>query len=419
MTDVAPRTIISNNTSLPAPTKTVRQHGLGVRLMNTALNVVLLSVCSYYIVDFLYPSPISRLFSLLIRQSDDSRYADVALNTHLAYSAFGHSTATPPVANCTSLLSSLDSFDAVQRIDVSQLSAAQFQESFIQTGRPLLVTGVGDGWPISSLSLSQLRTLIGEDPLTKRAARGTAGRVRGLTVFDWLGGSAAADTLNSLLSSSNNSGLTSNYYHSWLNAAHNSSLLSRGLYSTPSFLGEQPWVGEWLYIGGLGTGVTPHIDRMCLAKWSYQVTGCKRWTLASSTPRLHSGWPARGVEVDVCPGDLLVFWPDHVHSTVCTSVSRGDGVCVSLNAYVLLDERNCYVQSMIENGLGRHDSADGVQPALSSSSFVQVKSAATASSSWDAPRDYLHKCPQRFVQRARDRTRTALDTNPNVVYQPT
>ena len=231
-------------------------------------------------------------------------------------------------------------------------------------------------------------------------------------MFDYFGGTAAADTLSSLLEgSTSGSGsrptapLTSSYYYSWLNAAHNQSLLAAGLYTTPSFLDQQPWVGEWLYIGALGTGVTPHIDRMCLAKWSYQIAGCKRWTLAPSTPHLHSSWPSRGVDVDVCAGDLLLFWPDHVHSTVCTSVPADDGVCVSLNAYVLLDERNCYVQSMIDDGLSRHGAAAAV-PSESSSSFVQVKSAATASSTWDAPRDYLQKCPQSFVQLAKERRRT-------------
>ena len=398
-------------TSKPAlhapPSKPVRRHGLGVRLLNAALNAVLLSVCAYYILDYLYPSPLTRLLSSLIAQSDDSSYADVALNTHLAYSAYSRSTLSTPVANCPVLLSSLGMFDAVQRIDVSLLTSTHFQLSLVQSGRPLLVTGVGASWPISNMSLTQLRDWIGDDPLTKRAARGTAGRVRGLTVFDWFGGSATADTLNSLLDSGNRPSLTSAYYYSWLNAAHNRSLLAAGLYATPSFLGEQPWVGEWLYIGGLGTGVTPHIDRMCLAKWSYQVSGCKRWTLASSTPRLHSGWPARGVQADVCAGDTLVFWPDHVHSTVCTNVSSGDGACVSLNAYILLDERNCYVQSMIDNGLSRHGAGADVPSASSSSSFVQVKSAATASSTWDAPLDYMGKCPQRFVQLATERRRTA------------
>ena len=230
-------------------------------------------------------------------------------------------------------------------------------------------------------------------------------------MFDYFGGTAAADTLNSLLnnrstdsSSSTRASLTSNYYYSWTNSARNQSLLAAGLYTTPSFLGEQqPWVGEWMYIGGLGTGVTPHIDQICLAKWSYQIAGCKRWTLAPSTPHLHSSWPSRGVDVDVCAGDLLLFWPDHVHSTVCTSVPADDGVCVSLNAYVLLDERNCYVQSMIDDGLSRYGGA---------ASTARVKSAAEASSMWDAPRDYMQGCPQRFVQLAeKERQRKASNGN--------
>ena len=114
-----------------------------------------------------------------------------------------------------------------------------------------------------------------------------AGRLRRLTVFDYFGLSSAPDTLNSLLNhgpSSNGSrtSLNSHYYYSWINAAHNQSLLAAALYSTPSFIGEQPWVSEWMYIGGLSTGVTQHTDQVCLAKWSYQITGCKRWTLASS-----------------------------------------------------------------------------------------------------------------------------------------
>ena len=67
---------------LPAKSKAARKHWLGVRLPNGALNVVLLSVCLYYILDYLYPAPVSRLLSSLAAQPDDSRYADVARNTH-------------------------------------------------------------------------------------------------------------------------------------------------------------------------------------------------------------------------------------------------------------------------------------------------------------------------------------------------
>ena len=61
--------------------------------------------------------------------------------------------------------------------------------------------------------------------------------------------------------------------------------------------------------------------------------------------------------MDVCAGDTLVFWPSHVHSTVCTSVTTEDGACVSVNAYIVLDERNYYVQSMIEDWLGMQEAS--------------------------------------------------------------
>ena len=40
---------------------------------------------------------------------------------------------------------------------MSSLRAARFQSSFIQSGRPLLVTGVGAAWSISNMSLAQVR----------------------------------------------------------------------------------------------------------------------------------------------------------------------------------------------------------------------------------------------------------------------
>ena len=387
------------------PPKAVRRkQSLGVRLLNSALNVILLSICCYFLVDYIYPaqpSRLSRLLSWLSGEYDNPHYSGIGVNTNRAYTATSRLTPTVSVSNCTALLSLLGPFDAVERVNVSELSSAKFQSSFVQSGRPLLVTGVGDAWPIANMSLAGLREWIGDEPLTKRTALGSAGELRQLTVLDYLlGVSAKADTLNSLLGNTTRSGgnLTSTYYYSWTNAAHNQSLLAAGLYNTPPFIGEQPWLGEWLYIGALGKGVTPHIDHICLAKWSYQLTGCKRWTLASSTPHLHRGFPTgRGVDVDVCAGDTLVFWPDQVHSTVCTSVPE-DGACVSLNAYILLDERNCHVQSMIEDGLSR---------------LHGVRSAAAANSTFEAPRDYIQHCPPRFTLRAKRRLsqRTAGNRN--------
>ena len=112
----------------------------------------------------------------------------------------------------------------------------------------------------------------------------------------------------------------------------------------------------------------------------------------------------------VCAGDTLVFWPDHAHSTQCTSVDGRGGACVSLTAYILLDERNCYVQSMLDDGLRRHGEAGGAESSAAPSSFVQVKSAAAARSTWDAPRDYLQKCPSRFVDAAKEHRRVAAAT---------
>ena len=281
---VLPSSSSKKKTLLPPPPATdatvqpkiSRRHGRdGVRLVNAAFNIVVLVVCSYLLLDFTYPTHPSRLSRLLssvgLGPADNHNYAGVALNTQLAYAAAALSRA--PVANCTALLSSLGKFDAVRRIAESSLSSAHFQSSWVQGGRPLLVTGVGSTWPISNMSLAQLRTHIGAAPLTKRAARSTAGPLRQLTLFDWLSASAAArhprppphqrQRPTAASNSSTRTALASDYYFSHTNAVHDASLLAAGLYSTPAFLGEQPWLGEWVYVGGLGTGVTPHIDQPC------------------------------------------------------------------------------------------------------------------------------------------------------------
>ena len=174
-------------------------------------------------------------------------------------------------------------------------------------------------------------------------------------------------------------------------------MLGRGLYSQPYFLRESAgFIGEWVYVGQQGTGVTPHIDHLCMAKWSYQVTGCKRWQLRSSTPHLH---PHLGglLTDELCAGETLVFWPDHVHSTRCSSP-----VCISLHGYIALEwQDNCYLQSMLDEA-ERLQNGGQQQRGEDVDSFVRHRSAGSAAfQPTTAPLDYASKCPPHYLQHTR------------------
>jgi hypothetical protein len=194
--------------------------------------------------------------------------------------------------------------------------------------------------------------------------------------------------VTSALLSINRSDADDPFYYSWLNTNLSQSLLSRRLYEHPYFLRPQSFIGEWLYVGRQGTGVTPHIDHMCVAKWSFQIMGCKRWNIASSTPTLHPF--LHPLSFQLCAGETLVFWPDHIHSTQCL-----DPACASLNGYIQLEyDSNCYLQSMMEEA----EAAAPLAPRMGKGqeAFVMYRSRGAGVTQLEAPMDYANKCPQHF-----------------------
>ena len=375
-----------------------------LRCCNALLNTALLLVCSYFILDLFIPSPLSSLFSRLasLQQHSDSRYPQVLFNMQLMYSAQADTDQQQHVVDqcqhsCAPSLQSLPPYTSIHRL--SAVSSAEFYSSYLHTGRPLIVTDAGKDWPIANISLQRLHELVGmQQPWTRRAARGRTGP-RGLRLWETSRSQSswtwpfslltARSTDNPLLSADHSRSASADgddpFYYSLLNTNVSASLLSLGLYQPPYFLQPQAFMGEWLYAGRRGTGVTPHIDHMCVGKWSFQIAGCKRWQLRSSTPLLQPH--IRPLNLTVCAGELLTFMPDHVHSTQCL-----DDVCVSLNGYIALSwYDNCYLQSMLEAAAGQTANADAAQ------SFVTYRSSSNAGiSPMEAPMDYATKCPQHF-----------------------
>ena len=399
----------SVSSSGPAPRRALPAF---LRVCNALLNTLLLLVCSYFVIDLFVPSPLSSLLSRLAssQQQSDSRYPQVLINMQLMYGAEADSDAQQQQQGgdqcqhrCSSSLRSLPPYSSIHRL--SAVSSDVFYSDYLHTGRPVIVTDVGRDWPIANISLLQLRGLVGEqEQWTRRAARGRAGprglrlweTSRSLSGWSWSPFSArSSETPLLLRNGSSSSGSDSEddpFYYSWLNTNLSSSLLSRGLYRLPYFLTPQAFMGEWLYVGGLGTGVTPHIDHMCVGKWSYQIAGCKRWELRSSTPLLQPH--IRPLSFSVCAGELLSFMPDHVHSTQCL-----DDACASLNGYIALHwHDNCYLQRLIEaaDSSRTAEAAAGLAAqAEAAQAFVTYRSGSTISP-LEAPMDYATKCPQHF-----------------------
>jgi hypothetical protein len=287
------------------------------------------------------------------------------------------------------------------RVDrVSNLSHSDFLRRYLFQGKPVIVTDVGREWPITSMHLADLARLMPEWPLVPRAVhKGRGLGVRGLRLWERY----AATTLERLVAD-RDANVSDSFYYSWLNVDRNTSLLERGLYAHPYFLNaSDPFIAEWMYVGQTGTGVLPHIDHMCMAKWSFQIRGRKMWHLRPSVAAMtHLG----DMDVVLSEGEFLFFLPDHEHGTMCLPPEgRKDGVeeCLSLHGYLAIPfADNCYLQKLLRIGHAQHAAAllsSRRSPSAAASSEGFVRYAPPGRTRHDAPRDYFSQCPPTYRQR--------------------
>jgi hypothetical protein len=149
----------------------------------------------------------------------------------------------------------------------SKLSTEDFYRQYVFTGLPVIITDVGDTWPIRHMNLDAIAELLPHHPVVPRSAfKGAGLGVRGLRVWERYMGTTLAR-----LTADRRANLTDAYYYSFLNVDERNSLLERGLYTQPYFVPNETFIAEWLYIGQTGTGVLPHIDHMYV---TYQALQC-------------------------------------------------------------------------------------------------------------------------------------------------
>jgi hypothetical protein len=272
---------------------------------------------------------------------------------------------------------------------VKGMTHDRFLHDYLFAGKPVIVTDVDTHWPLKDMNLSDLARMMPDAPLLPRAFyKGKGLGIRGLRVWE----SLAASTL-AHVAQLHRDQVPDSFYYSHLNVHYNTSLLAQGLYTVPYFLNQsEDFIAEWMYIGSSGSGVMPHIDHMCMGKWSYQIRGNKTWWLHPSVPEMTHLAP---LQTTVHEGELLVFLPDHVHGTECEPDASGASVdCVSLHGYLELPyDGNCYLQTLMNMGYDAYFQRR-VMPS-DGAGFVSYASGDAKTRFEGAPSDYFFRCPPR------------------------
>lgn len=372
-------------------------------------------------------------------------------------------------------------YDNIDRISSTNLQ--QLQQNYINRGRPVVVTDVGDdpSWQlVHGLTLQSINNILASQnnsssPLlvTARSVRASltdstvteAQRsiIRGVRVWEAAQEHTFAAVLrnrqrqkriNGIMQSessskdgSNSSSNTANQHHalsshhrldpvyySYLGVDAHSTLIGAGVIADPYFMLSAttgvskthhkasaeaaesattvPLIAEWLYFGQRGTGVLPHTDSMCLAKWSYQVRGVKQWTLAATTAHQH--W--QPMTVTLVPGEMLVFMPDQMHGTTCINTndisSDDSGDCISIHGYIPIQyEQNCYLQQLLSSvSVTQQQQQHLQQKSQALAGFVAYKKSGGNASQQQSALDYWTKCPSAYRQYATSCTTPAAET---------